>query len=32
MPILVNSCPRCGAERMTFDVTQALLISIQYKW
>ncbi|MGH6920172.1 MAG: DUF4145 domain-containing protein [Geminicoccaceae bacterium] len=32
MPVLVECCPRCGAERMTFDVTQALPIGIRYDW
>jgi hypothetical protein len=32
MAVLVDTCPRCGAERMSFDVWSALLIGIEYRW
>lgn len=32
MAIMVADCPRCGANSMTFDVTQELQIGVQYGW
>jgi hypothetical protein len=32
MSELVADCPRCGAHKMTFDVTQELLVRLQYNW
>lgn len=32
MPELVGTCPRCGAQSITFDLTQATLIGQRYSW
>jgi hypothetical protein len=32
MPILVADCPRCGAQRMTFEARGATEIGIAYGW
>ncbi|MFZ3116213.1 MAG: DUF4145 domain-containing protein [Syntrophales bacterium] len=32
MTELVTDCPRCGSRKITFDVTQANIIGIQYGW
>ncbi len=32
MSELVANCPRCGAENMTFDLTNQLLIDVRYDW
>ena len=32
MSLLVENCPRCGAERMTFDVWSALPTLIEFRW
>jgi hypothetical protein len=32
MPELVADCPRCGARRITFDLTQDLLFDRRYRW
>jgi len=32
MSELVADCPRCGSQRITFDLTQQNLIYVQYEW
>ncbi|MEA9602771.1 DUF4145 domain-containing protein [Polynucleobacter sp. MG-28-Ekke-A2] len=32
MAELVANCPRCGAKHITFNVTAANIVSIQYNW
>jgi hypothetical protein len=29
---LVADCPRCGAKKITFDVTQEHLLGLKYDW
>lgn len=32
MPELVGNCPRCGAQSITFDLTQDKLVGRRYRW
>ena len=32
MSELVADCPRCGSRKITFDLTQELLVEVQYNW
>lgn len=32
MAELVANCPRCGSQKITFDLTQEHHISVQYRW
>ena len=32
MPELVGDCPRCGAQSITFDLTQDTLLGQRYRW
>jgi len=32
MAELVADCPRCGAKKITFDLTQAIIIRTEYGW
>ena len=32
MPTIVQDCPRCGANAMTFDAVADVLIGIEYDW
>lgn len=32
MAELVANCPRCGARKITFDVTQAHIVGVHYGW
>ncbi|MGD0597307.1 MAG: DUF4145 domain-containing protein [Sedimentisphaerales bacterium] len=32
MAELVANCPRCGSQKITFDVTQAHIIGVEYQW
>ncbi len=32
MSELVADCPRCGAQRMTFDVRADIVVGVQYAW
>jgi uncharacterized protein DUF4145 len=29
---LVADCPRCGSKKITFDLTQELLVGVRYNW
>lgn len=32
MAELVADCPRCGANKITFDLTQAIVVRFEYNW
>ncbi|EGX6955773.1 DUF4145 domain-containing protein [Aeromonas hydrophila] len=32
MAELVSDCPRCGANKITFDLTQAIVVRFEYNW
>lgn len=32
MAEMVADCPRCGAKKITFDLTQAIIVGFEHQW